>query len=135
MRLDVNNDRIEASSRKLCTEGELSLEAALSTTHPRWREETECGKGCGSCAINNPPGDLMSSPNFFSRSSLTDEPLVHHQLPFNSPKRRLEVDISPELLFFNETCLELTLSHARGFRIVLKWDELKMNWMEIDLYY
>ena len=30
-----------------CCEGELSLEAALSTTHPRRaREETERGKGC-----------------------------------------------------------------------------------------
>lgn len=102
------NDRIDGNllrgvSKESVTEGELSLEAALSTTHPRWREETECGKGCGSCAINNPPGDLMSSPNFFSRSSLTDEPLVRHQIPFNSPKRRLEADISSELLFFNET--------------------------------
>lgn len=106
------NDRIDGNllrgvSKESVAEGELSLEAALSTTHPRWREETEFGKGCGSCAINNPPGDLMSSSNFFSRSSLTDEPLVRHQVPFNSPKRRLEVDISSELLFFNETRLKL----------------------------
>lgn len=72
----------------------------------------------------------MSSPNFFSRSSLTDEPLVRHQVPFNSPKRRLEVDISSELLFFNETRPEpfffLSL-HARRFRIVLKRGGIKFR--------